>query len=160
MRVVSVGEILWDLIGGKEFLGGAPFNLCAHLARLGHDAIFISAVGEDERGQRALSQARKLSIDVRFIRRTGAAKTGVSEVVLDEAGKATHHIPRPAAYDFVTLSDEERAELKIPAPELDLLWNAGADGDRSPNAYPAAVLRESGGKTLLRHQSAAALLDS
>ncbi|MGA8596904.1 MAG: carbohydrate kinase [Bryobacteraceae bacterium] len=117
MRVVSVGEILWDLIGDKEFLGGAPFNLCAHLARLGHDAIFISAVGDDERGRRALTQARKLGIDVRFISRTGAAKTGVSEVLLDEGGKATHRIPRPAAYDFVTLSDGEWGELKALHPD-------------------------------------------
>lgn len=116
MRVVSTGEILWDRIGEKEFLGGAPFNLCAHLARLGHDAMFISAVGEDERGSRALSQARQLGIDGRFIGRTGAAKTGVSDVVLDEAGRATHHLPRPAAYDFATLSDEQEAELKALHP--------------------------------------------
>jgi fructokinase len=117
MRVVSVGEILWDLIGEDEFLGGAPFNLCAHLARLGDDAIFVSAVGEDERGTRALAQAKRLGIDVRFINRTGKAKTGVSEVILDEAGKATHCIPRPAAYDFVTLSDDQSAELQALRPD-------------------------------------------
>jgi fructokinase len=117
MRVVSIGEILWDLIGDKEFLGGAPFNLCAHLARLGHNAIFISAVGEDERGGRALAQATKLGLDVRFIGRTGAAKTGVSEIMLDEAGRATHHLPRPAAYDFVTLSDQQRTELSAAHPD-------------------------------------------
>ena len=34
-KVLSYGEILWDVIDGQAKIGGAPFNLAGHLARLG-----------------------------------------------------------------------------------------------------------------------------
>jgi fructokinase len=111
MRVASIGEILWDVIGGNEFLGGAPFNLCAHLARLGHKAMIVSAVGNDNRGERALAKAAELGIDTRFAKRTDDAPTGISRVVLDTEGSATHEIVRPAAYDFVSLTEGQLDDL-------------------------------------------------
>ena len=50
-KVAVFGEVLWDIIEGKEYIGGAPFNLACHLKKLGVDVIFISAVGNDERGK-------------------------------------------------------------------------------------------------------------
>ena len=32
---VSFGEVLWDKFGNTREIGGAPFNFCAHLAKLG-----------------------------------------------------------------------------------------------------------------------------
>jgi fructokinase len=117
MRVISVGEILWDLIEGNEFLGGAPLNLCSHLRQLGHQAFFISAVGDDERGRRALLQSAALGVDTRYVSITRRAATGISKVVLDQDGRATHHLPRPAAYDFVALNPEQRASLSRERPD-------------------------------------------
>ena len=45
MRIVSIGEVLWDVIGDKEYLGGAALNFAAHAARLGHTVFFVSAIG-------------------------------------------------------------------------------------------------------------------
>src|SRR6266702_1914632 len=50
MNVVSIGEVLWDIVGQQEYLGGASFNFSAHLHKLGHTVSFISAVGADDRG--------------------------------------------------------------------------------------------------------------
>lgn len=111
MRVVSIGEILWDVIGEKEYLGGAPFNLCAHLAQLGHEVFFVSAVGCDERGRRTLEKLKSLSIDTSYVSCVESAATGISEVSLDREGKATHRLPRPAAYDHVSLIAEQRGAL-------------------------------------------------
>jgi fructokinase len=33
MRVISIGEVLWDVLEDKEHLGGAPFNFAAHLKK-------------------------------------------------------------------------------------------------------------------------------
>ena len=63
VRIVSIGEILWDLIGQSEYLGGAPLNFAAHARNLGHEVFLVSGVGDDERGRRALSaidRARRL----------------------------------------------------------------------------------------------------
>jgi fructokinase len=111
MRVVSIGEILWDVIGEKEYLGGAPFNLCAHLAQLGHEVFFVSAVGCDERGRRTLQKLKSLSIDTSYLSCIDGTATGISEVSLDHEGKATHHLPHPAAYDCVSLIGEQRTTL-------------------------------------------------
>jgi fructokinase len=111
MRIISVGEILWDVIGGSEYLGGAPFNLCAHLARLGHQAFFVSGVGCDDRGRLALERAKDLGIDIQYVNLTQQAPTGVSEVTLDEEGHGEHELLRPAAYDFIQLTEDQRLAL-------------------------------------------------
>lgn len=46
-RVVSFGEILFDVIEGVPCLGGAPLNLAVHLHRQGAETTLISAVGAD-----------------------------------------------------------------------------------------------------------------
>jgi fructokinase len=116
MRIISIGEILWDVIGGNEYLGGAPFNLCAHLVRLGHQPLFVSAVGCDDRGRRTLERAEELGIDTQYVNLTQQAPTGISEVTLNEGGHGEHRLPRPAAYDFVQLTEEQRVTLAEEQP--------------------------------------------
>ncbi len=104
MRILSVGEILWDVIGQSEHLGGAPLNFAAHAQKLGHEVFPLSAVGGDERGHRALELIRGCGISTEFIRVLPDKPTGTAEVELDLDGKPTFRIVRPAAYDFVELS--------------------------------------------------------
>src|SRR5664279_4029784 len=54
VRIVSIGEILWDVIGENEYLGGAPLNFAAHSQKLGHEVFPLSGVGADARGRKAL----------------------------------------------------------------------------------------------------------
>ena len=104
MRIVSVGEILWDLIGDREYLGGAPLNFAAHARQLGHEVFLLSAVGKDDRGQRALEFLQERGISTEFVQRLPGKNTGTAEVELDTDGKPTFRIVRPAAYDFVDLT--------------------------------------------------------
>lgn len=104
MRIVSVGEILWDVIGETEYLGGAPLNFAAHAQKLGHEVFMISAVGEDERGRRALDSLRQREISTEFVQVLPGKNTGTAEVELDGDGKPMFRIVRPAAYDFVELT--------------------------------------------------------
>ena len=46
MRIINIGEILWDVYGDEEHIGGASFNFSVHVNSLGHEVYFISAVGE------------------------------------------------------------------------------------------------------------------
>ncbi|MBI1354419.1 MAG: hypothetical protein GC160_08735 [Acidobacteria bacterium] len=117
MRALVLGEILWDVFDDGERLGGAPFNFAAQLARLGHEALLVSAVGEDERGRKALERAQELGVGKRYIRTTRWADTGVVEVQLNEAGQPQYQIRRPAAYDFAGLSPEDLAGLRSNPPD-------------------------------------------
>lgn len=110
MNAISIGEVLWDVVGAVEHLGGAPLNFAAHLSRLGHRVAFISAVGEDERGERILSALPEIGLSSKYIRRVPAYPTGAVTVTLLQ-GQPSYQIHRPAAYDFPRLTEAQFAEL-------------------------------------------------
>ncbi|HTP35762.1 MAG TPA: carbohydrate kinase [Candidatus Acidoferrales bacterium] len=101
MKLLSIGEILWDLIGGEAHLGGAPFNLAVQARRLGHDVAFVSAVGDDKLGRAALAEAARRGIPTDYIETVRGAPTGTVTVALDAEGQPTFTIHRPAAYDCI-----------------------------------------------------------
>lgn len=117
MKIIDIGEILWDLIDGEEYLGGAPFNFAVHASRLGHDVSFVSAVGNDARGERALALAAAHGISTDLIKRRADHETGVVDVVIGNAGQPSYTIRRPAAYDFPVLSDAEMDSLTAQLPD-------------------------------------------
>jgi len=114
LRVISLGEILWDVFDDAEYLGGAPFNFAAHARRLGHEVFFVSAVGDDNRGRSALAKMEQLNLSTRFVQRLASAATGIVSVSLDATGQPTFTIHRPAAYDLVSLGAGDLAELSSP----------------------------------------------
>ena len=117
MKIVSIGEVLWDVIGDEEHLGGAPFNFAAHARRLGHEVYFVSAVGWDERGDRVLEYMAQMKLSTRFVRRTEGYPTGIASVTLDASGQPSFHIEHPAAYDFPDLAASDLEELLSPVPD-------------------------------------------
>jgi fructokinase len=111
VKVISIGEVLWDVIAGKEHLGGAPFNFAAHLLRLGHEVSFISAVGADERGNRILRRMAQMGLSARFVRVDNEHCTGTVTVTLSSDGQPHYVIHRPAAYDFPGISPSSFDDL-------------------------------------------------
>jgi len=105
-RLLCIGEILWDQYPDRRLLGGAPFNLAAHAARLGFASYFISAVGQDEPGEVALAQASSLGVDMSFTRRHPALATGIVDVTLT-GGQPAYHLRRPAAWEEPALSPSQ-----------------------------------------------------
>ena len=95
MRIVSIGEVLWDVIGDKEYLGGAALNFAAHAARLGHTVFFVSAVGKDERGRRVLERMAEIGLSTRYVREIETHPTGVVTVELDAGRCAAIHPSSP-----------------------------------------------------------------
>jgi len=116
MNIVAIGEILWDVFEDRELLGGAPFNFAVHASRLGHEVAFISAVGDDERGQRALRLTAELGLSPRLVKQIADEATGAVTVLLDAEGQPSYTIHRPAAYDFVSLSEQERVAIAASEP--------------------------------------------
>ena len=117
MRIVSIGEVLWDVIGDKEYLGGAALNFSAHASRLGHDVFFVSAVGKDERGRRVLDRMGELGLSTRFVPQVESYPTGLVTVELNAAGVPKFTLHHPAAYDVPQLTAGDLAELLSPKPD-------------------------------------------
>jgi fructokinase len=108
MRAIGVGELLWDLLPTGPRLGGAPFNVIAHLGRLGCDTGYFTAVGVDELGTRALDEVRRLHVGASFIQIVSAS-TGVARVRLDAHGVPEYDIVSPAAYEALSAVESTNA---------------------------------------------------
>jgi len=117
MNIISIGEVLWDVFGDTELLGGAAFNFGAHAKILGHSVSFISAVGEDPRGQRVLERMDAMGLPTRFVRKEKDYPTGIVTVNLDSSGQPHFVIHRPAAYDFPDLSAGDLSALSSCRPD-------------------------------------------
>jgi fructokinase len=46
MKILSFGEIIWDVYPDRRALGGAPLNFAIHFAARGGSAYMLSAVGD------------------------------------------------------------------------------------------------------------------
>jgi fructokinase len=110
VKVICIGEVLWDVVGEAEHLGGATFNFAAHLSRLGHQVAFISAVGRDERGERILRAMREIGLSARYVTQISTHPTGAVTVTLVN-GQPRYVLHRPAAYDFPFLTEAQWEEL-------------------------------------------------
>ena len=103
MKALLYGEILWDIINGKPYIGGAPFNLAAHLSKMGINSTLISSVGKDALGKKALKEAKKRGINSTFIKVHPDLPTGIVNVSLDGAGHPTYVINENVAWDNIIL---------------------------------------------------------
>ena len=99
--VICVGETLWDLLPSGEFIGGAPFNAAAHVARLGAHSVLISRVGNDQRGHDVMRAATQFDIDTTLMQADASYPTGVAHASLDPSGSACYTFPQPAAWDAI-----------------------------------------------------------
>lgn len=104
MKLVSFGEIIWDIYGEKKTIGGAPLNFAAHAARCGAEAYLLSAVGDDALGAEAKTVLRRFGIRSDFTLTEAGRPTGVCHVTLDENGVPTYAIAENCAYDAIPVS--------------------------------------------------------
>lgn len=100
-RPVVFGEVLYDCFpDGSEVLGGAPFNVAWHLQGMGHNPLFISRIGGDERGERILQTMGKWGMDTSGIQRDEERPTGKVNIRF-EGDTHSFEIEHPSAYDFI-----------------------------------------------------------
>lgn len=109
--VIVFGEVLWDVFGDERKIGGAPFNFAAHLAQLGQQTAFVSAVGDDELGRAARQAASGYGIDTAYLG-TATQPTGVCRVTLQPDGTPHYALAEDVAYDHIALTAAQTAELR------------------------------------------------
>src|SRR5271156_725133 len=106
MRVLSIGEILWDVFPSRELLGGAALNFSVNISRLGDSASLITGLGKDLRGQIAYDAMTSLSLPTDFVQSVNYRATGIAIVSTTAEGEPHFEIPRPAAFDAVIITAE------------------------------------------------------
>ena len=106
MKILSFGEIIWDIYNDVKAIGGAPFNLAAHASICKDEAYLLSAVGDDDLGSDALSEAEELLVNCSYVSVKPEKSTGTCTVSLDENGVPTFKIATDTAFDCLTVNPD------------------------------------------------------
>lgn len=117
MKALVFGEIIWDVYPDEQVIGGAPFNFSAHLSHLGNETYLISAVGEDELGEKALYMAKKHGVRTDYIQKN-RRPTGACTVTLDSAGVPCYNVLCDTAYDNIEAEEEMIEKIKALSPDV------------------------------------------
>ena len=101
MKILSFGEILWDVYPESKYIGGAPFNFAAHLAKHGESAYMLSAVGDDALGREAEAALSDMGVLSVYLTKRADKPTGQCLVSLDGASVPSYRLLSDVAYDYI-----------------------------------------------------------
>ena len=106
LKLIGIGEVLWDVYPDAAHFGGAPANFACHASSLGAEAWMVSAVGADELGDRALDALRERGVECGQISRDAHHATGRVLVTLNAASQASYEFAADTAWDHLAWSDD------------------------------------------------------
>lgn len=138
MKIVSIGEILFDCFQNKKVLGGAPFNFFYHTYKLTQDAQFVSRIGNDSDGKTIINFLKEKQINLDFIQLDDKHPTGLVKIQLNSAGSPIFEIEINCAYDFIELSYELK-ELLTTNTELMYFGTLAQRNSASRNTIQSAL---------------------
>lgn len=104
MRVLSFGEVLWDIYPESRYIGGAPLNFAAHFVKCGGEAFLCTAVGHDYLAKETLQAVERLGVDTALISRS-AHDTGTCIVTLNENRIPSYRLLSNTAYDDIKMPE-------------------------------------------------------
>ena len=148
--VLSLGELLWDMLPSGKRAGGAPVNFAYHAMKNGTEGWAISAVGEDELGDELIAKADEAGIntvhpaqclaDLHRRSRTEERYPGVHH--RQGRGLGSHPVHPPAHRRGL---QGRRRLLRHPGPALPRI---------ARHHHGAAQAHQAGRDEVLRHQPA------
>ncbi|KFJ01259.1 carbohydrate kinase family protein [Bifidobacterium subtile] len=101
--VLSLGELLWDMLPSGKRAGGAPVNFAYHAAMNGVEGYAISAIGQDELGDELMVETEKSG--VKSLIQRNAWPTSTVQVALKN-GIPEYTIVKNVAWDHILLTRE------------------------------------------------------
>ena len=107
-KVVCFGEVLWDIFPTHEKIGGAPLNVANRLSSFGHNVAMVSAIGQDEYGQKIIAYLNENKVNTENIQIKKEFQTGKVNVMLNEKGSASYDIKYPRAWDKIRFTEGAR----------------------------------------------------
>lgn len=110
MKIMAIGEIIFDIFNGEAEIGGAPLNFCAHCAMLGAESALISAVGHDDSSEKAINKLCEFGVDTSFICKNNYP-TGQCIVTVNN-GIPDYDVIRPSAYDKIEMNESAVNKIK------------------------------------------------
>ncbi|PWS27190.1 carbohydrate kinase [Pedobacter yonginense] len=111
-RVITIGEILWDVFPEGKKAGGSSMNVALNLHKQSINSGFISAVGDDENGKELLNFLDFAHFTRDLIEVHQELPTSTVVVQLDENHQATYTIKQPVAWDDIKITNENIAAVQ------------------------------------------------
>ena len=143
--VLSLGELLWDMLPSGKRAGGAPVNFAYHAMKNGTEGWAISAVGEDELGDELIAKANEAGINTVIQR--NAWPTSTVEVALKN-GIPEYTIVKGVAWDHI-LYTRQLIDVVSKADAVCF----GTLALRSPESHASiAIFNDFGAVRLLGHR--------
>ncbi len=104
LKVVGIGEVLWDMLPQGRQLGGAPANFAYHVSQFGFQGTIVSAVGNDALGNDVINQieSHRIASQISIV----DYPTGIVDVTLDDKGIPSYKIVENGAWDNIPFNDE------------------------------------------------------
>lgn len=115
LKIIGIGEIVWDCLPSGKKLGGAPLNFAYFAKQLGAESYIISAVGDDELGKETLKVASETEVDLSYVQ-INSLPTSRVLISLDSDGIPNYEIVENVAWD----------SIKCDARDLKLFSDASA----------------------------------
>lgn len=123
MKIVLIGEAMLELVrrGGSWQLGygGDTLNTAIHLARLGHDVAYLTALGSDPFSADLLHRWREEGLDTSLVMRHPDSTTGLYAINTDASGERS----------FAYWRDTSAARAMFSLPEADTVLDRAVSAD-------------------------------
>ena len=142
--VLSIGELLWDMLPDGKRLGGAPVNFAYYVERGGCKAYAVSAIGRDASGDELLAEFNCLGLDSSFIQRNENPTSSVG-VSLDSNGVPQYEIYENVAWDNIC-ADEKILALSQTADAI--CWGSLAQRSEKSRQAILQIIDNSSENTL------------
>ena len=99
MKVIGMGEALWDVLPDGKKIGGAPANFAYHVKQFGIDSCAVSAIGDDPLGEELLERfdEKRLTYNLDKV----PYPTGTVQVEVDADGVPQYEIKENVAWDNI-----------------------------------------------------------
>ncbi len=110
MKILAIGEIIFDVFNGEAEIGGAPLNFCAHCSLIGEESALVSASGRDSLAETAINHLKKFGVETDFVSENDYP-TGKCIVTVNN-GSPNYDVISPAAYDKIEISDDMLEKIK------------------------------------------------
>ena len=107
LKIVGLGEVLFDVLPTGKQLGGAPANFAYISSQLGNHGIVASRVGNDGDGREILEGLESKGVTVSHVQIDEKHATGTVKVSL-ENGQPSYEIIENVAWDFLESTEDWR----------------------------------------------------
>ena len=116
VRVVCLGEILWDIVDDQRHAGGAPLNFCYHAHQAGAQATIVSRVGSDADGKDLRRYMESLGLDSSLVQVDETLPTGTVRAIRQSNGDMTYQFPDACAWDAIQL--DSYVEMMVQSADI------------------------------------------